>query len=226
MPGDGPPPSAEALPSVPYFAWVSDHDLWQPGWLESLAAELDAHPDALLAYPHVQRIGEEESSCARPASVRHGRRDRPPPAAPVRGEGLRTGVMVYGLDRVEALERLPAFRRDLAGPAPARSAGARGPVVQVSRPGRGATGRASSRASAAVEDALSRPDRSRIRPVVGVARPLVLSLSARRGRGRQDPRRRHVRRDRVPSRGPAAAPQPAAPAPPCGEGAPSDMLRA
>ena len=53
-------------PSAAYFAWGSDHDRWEAGGLAALVAELDAHPDAVLAYPHVQRIGEDGSSCARP----------------------------------------------------------------------------------------------------------------------------------------------------------------
>ena len=121
-------------PAAPYFAWGSDHDLWQPGWLESLAAELDAHPDALLAYPHVQRIGEEGEQLRTPARPF----DTVGVTDPLRrlrltAHGMRAGDMVYGLHRVEALERVGWLSADApTGPAPARSAGARGPV----RPGR------------------------------------------------------------------------------------------
>ena len=97
-------------PAAPYFAWGSDHDLWQPGWLESLAAELDAHPDALLAYPHVQRIGEEGEQLRTPARPF----DTVGVTDPLRrlrltAHGMRAGDMVYGLHRVEALERVGGF---------------------------------------------------------------------------------------------------------------------
>src|SRR5919202_536427 len=45
-------------PGAEYFAWASDHDVWDPRWLERMLAELDAHPRAVLAYPLAQRIGE------------------------------------------------------------------------------------------------------------------------------------------------------------------------
>jgi len=48
----------ELFPDAPYFAWASDHDVWHPEWLESLAAELDAHPEAVLAYPLAVRMTE------------------------------------------------------------------------------------------------------------------------------------------------------------------------
>src|SRR4051812_16118124 len=47
-----------AAPEAPYFAWGSDHDVWEPGWLAALGAELDAHPAAVLAYPLNDAISE------------------------------------------------------------------------------------------------------------------------------------------------------------------------
>lgn len=48
---------AQALfPESAYFAWVSDHDVWHPRWLEVLAGELDANPRLVLAYPQMQRV--------------------------------------------------------------------------------------------------------------------------------------------------------------------------
>ncbi|MFL5821491.1 MAG: glycosyltransferase family 2 protein [Solirubrobacteraceae bacterium] len=95
----------ERHPEADYFAWASDHDVWDARWLERLLAELDAHPDAVLAYPLAVRIGE------------HGEGLRPQPpwrfdtaaiADPQRrfAHFCRAGVsgdMVYGLFRTDAL---------------------------------------------------------------------------------------------------------------------------
>lgn len=42
-------------PEAEYFAWASDHDRWEPEWLELLVGALDARQDAVLAYPVSQR---------------------------------------------------------------------------------------------------------------------------------------------------------------------------
>src|SRR5258705_9347720 len=46
-------------PVADYFAWVSDHDRWDPRWLARMREELDAHPGAVLAYPQTLRIDED-----------------------------------------------------------------------------------------------------------------------------------------------------------------------
>ncbi len=78
-------------------------------WLASLAAELDAHPEAVLAYPLVQRIGEEGERCERPRvrSTRSGSPIRSSGCGDRAGDGA--GDMIYGLHRVEALERAGGF---------------------------------------------------------------------------------------------------------------------
>jgi len=43
-------------PDARYFAWGSDHDLWEPAWLDELVAALERHPDAVLAYPITERM--------------------------------------------------------------------------------------------------------------------------------------------------------------------------
>ena len=42
-----------------YFKWAADDDLYSPVYLERCVAYLDAHPEAVLAYPHVVDIDEE-----------------------------------------------------------------------------------------------------------------------------------------------------------------------
>jgi glycosyltransferase involved in cell wall biosynthesis len=49
-------------PDSEYFAWVSDHDILHPRWLEALVAALDAHPQVVLAYPGIMRIYNWASS--------------------------------------------------------------------------------------------------------------------------------------------------------------------
>jgi glycosyltransferase involved in cell wall biosynthesis len=99
------------FPAAPYFAWASDHDVWHPEWLSTLAGELDAHPEAVLACPFVVRIddaGAEYPTRERPFETA----GIPDPAERVRRTGrdlTAAGEMVYGLFRSEALERSGPF---------------------------------------------------------------------------------------------------------------------
>ena len=99
-------------PNAEYFAWVSDHDRWDPRWLERMIAELDAHPEAVLAYPQTLRIDEAgalvdkeprvfDTSGVASASDRWRR---------FCWEGFGSGDMVYGLMRMRALEAAGIFR--------------------------------------------------------------------------------------------------------------------
>lgn len=99
-------------PDAAYFAWVSDHDRWHPEWLARLVAELDAHPDVVLAYPLSPRINEDGT---------------PGPKEPrtfdTRGigsvqerwsrfcyDGVGAGDIVYGVARIPALKAAGIFR--------------------------------------------------------------------------------------------------------------------
>lgn len=108
--------AAERHPEAEYFAWVSDHDAWHPRWLEVLSAELDAHPEAVLAYPRSLRI-DTDGEVARP---------NPPwtfdtagiadPAARFEAFSERgaAGDMIYGLLRRGAMAQ--AEFRPVQGP--------------------------------------------------------------------------------------------------------------
>jgi GT2 family glycosyltransferase len=99
----------ELHPSARYFAWGSDHDLWEPHWLTALAGELDRHPEAVLAYPLNDAIDGAGARVAEPwAFDTHGRG----PAARFRQTLRRmvAGDMVYGLFRVDALARCGGLR--------------------------------------------------------------------------------------------------------------------
>jgi hypothetical protein len=99
-------------PQLAYYAWGSDHDLWEPEWLPALVAELDAHPEAVLTYPLADLVDD-------------GGVVRGPWRFETAGDGRRStrfartvrrmvaGDMVYGLFRVDALVRCGVFRRVL-----------------------------------------------------------------------------------------------------------------
>ena len=104
----------EDAPDAEYFAWASDYDIWHPHWLATLVAELDAHPEAVLAYPRNRRIG--------PDGVMNDKRPWEFATAGVddrRARFRRTmrhmsaGNMIYGLGRVGAIRRAGVFRHVL-----------------------------------------------------------------------------------------------------------------
>ena len=99
----------EAAPDAPYFAWGSDHDVWEPGWLAALSAELDAHQGAVLAYPLSDVISESGAAVREPwRFATAGER------TPVRFlrvlRRMVAGDMVYGLFRADALEACGVLR--------------------------------------------------------------------------------------------------------------------
>jgi glycosyltransferase involved in cell wall biosynthesis len=93
--------AVELHPGCVYFAWASDHDVWEPNWLERLAQELDHHPDAVLAYGSSSDGWRFDTRDDRSRARRFARTLR----------RMVAGDMVYGLYRREALERTGGFRR-------------------------------------------------------------------------------------------------------------------
>ena len=76
----------ERHPRARYFAWASDHDVWEPLWAARLAAELDAHPEAVLAYPLAERLPPDGAPPAAPTRWDTGAaRDAPAAWRPPRG---------------------------------------------------------------------------------------------------------------------------------------------
>jgi glycosyltransferase involved in cell wall biosynthesis len=96
----------EDAPDAVNFAWASDHDIWHESWLEILAAELDAHPEAVLAFPLALRITEGGADAGlRPrVSDTTGLHE---PAERLRTfiHRVKAGDAIYGLIRVEPLLR-------------------------------------------------------------------------------------------------------------------------
>ncbi len=92
-----------------YFAWAGDHDVWDPRWLELLVAELEKHPEASVAYPLDVGITADGEQFRGPwrfdtAGVTGVRRRFV--SATV---GMRSGCVIYGLHRVDLLERCGVF---------------------------------------------------------------------------------------------------------------------
>lgn len=99
----------ELSPSMRYFAWAGDHDVWEPRWLELLVAELERHPEASVAYPLDVGITPEGEQFRGPwrfdnAGVKDLRRRFVDATV-----GMRSGCVVYGLHRTDLLERCGVF---------------------------------------------------------------------------------------------------------------------
>src|SRR5262245_5503275 len=99
-------------PGAEYFAWVSDHDRWAPQWLARMVAELDAHPEAVLAYPQTLRVDEAGNLIDKEPRVFDTSRIADPRVRWRRfcWSGFGSGDMVYGLIRMPALEAAGVFR--------------------------------------------------------------------------------------------------------------------
>jgi glycosyltransferase involved in cell wall biosynthesis len=98
-----------AAPDAPYFAWASDHDVREPGWLAALCAERDARPGAVLAYPLNDAISESGDVVRGP--WRFGTRGETASLRFVRVlRRMVAGDMVYGLFRADALEACGILR--------------------------------------------------------------------------------------------------------------------
>jgi glycosyltransferase involved in cell wall biosynthesis len=99
-------------PQAEYFAWVSDHDRWDPRWLARMVAELDSHPAVVLAYPQTLRIDEHGQVTGKEPRVfdTSGVADREARWHRFSWNGFGSGDMVYGLMRLRALEAAGIFR--------------------------------------------------------------------------------------------------------------------
>jgi hypothetical protein len=95
-----------------YFAWASDHDRWDPRWLETLVGVMDEDDGVVLAYPYTRRIDHEGRLLEKPPRRfdTQGAESMQDRWSLVCGEHLACGDMVYGLMRVEALRGSGVFR--------------------------------------------------------------------------------------------------------------------
>jgi glycosyltransferase involved in cell wall biosynthesis len=101
-------------PEAEFFAWGSDHDLWETEWLATLVAAFEADPGAVVCYPRNDRIDEAGDVVRRPSRL-HARVGRTAAARVWQTtQGIAAGSSVYGLYRLDALEAAGIFRRVLA----------------------------------------------------------------------------------------------------------------
>jgi glycosyltransferase involved in cell wall biosynthesis len=99
-------------PDAEYFAWMSDHDRWDPRWLGRMLEALDAHPDAVLAYPQTLRMDERGALVEKEPRVfdTSGVADARERWRRFCWNGFGSGDMVYGLMRLRALVASGIFR--------------------------------------------------------------------------------------------------------------------
>lgn len=100
----------EAYPDARYFAWGSDHDVWEPEWLSRLVEALEARPQAVFAWPQLDAIDEYGAPYKR-GFTRFDTFGMSDPLDRIRrfARARRAGDMVYGLYRVEAMRRCGPF---------------------------------------------------------------------------------------------------------------------
>jgi glycosyltransferase involved in cell wall biosynthesis len=98
-----------------YFAWVSDHDVWHPEWLESMIIAMNANPEAVLAYPQCVSIDLEgrRHPKKKPFAFSTDGMSEAQRIRAVCRNARKCGYMVYGLFRASALRRSGIFRRVL-----------------------------------------------------------------------------------------------------------------
>jgi glycosyltransferase involved in cell wall biosynthesis len=99
-------------PSADYFAWVSDHDRWDPRWLEEMLDQFEQHPATVLAYPITQRMTPDGIFVDKGPRLfdTAGVADRRARWRRFCDEGVGSGDMVYGLMRMDALRDAGVFR--------------------------------------------------------------------------------------------------------------------
>jgi glycosyltransferase involved in cell wall biosynthesis len=103
----------ERFPEAQYWALGSDHDLWEPTWLQTLVERLDANPDAVLAYGLSRRIDGDGQPYAR---AKPPWRFQTAGIGDVRSRmraafrGMVAGDMIYGLFRARALDAVGPYR--------------------------------------------------------------------------------------------------------------------
>jgi glycosyltransferase involved in cell wall biosynthesis len=99
----------ESHPGARYFAWGSDHDHWEPGWLAALVQLLDDYPDTVLAYPYSVRVDAGGDVVHVSRRFDTGGESSPRRRLTRAASGMAPGNMVYGLFRVSALKQAGPF---------------------------------------------------------------------------------------------------------------------
>jgi glycosyltransferase involved in cell wall biosynthesis len=103
--------AVEHTPGVEYFAFASDHDVWDPLWLERMVRELDADPAVVVAFPLWVPIDEEGQRIHANPRRRWETAGLTDPGQRLSrvAPGRRAPNVVYGLFRAAALERCGVY---------------------------------------------------------------------------------------------------------------------
>lgn len=100
-------------PDLQYFAWGSDHDIWDPEWLAKLKKVLDDDPAAVLAYCDTRSIFEDGELLPKQPELFGDSGHLSDKIARFKFTCKKifgAGHMVYGLFRAEALKKAGIFR--------------------------------------------------------------------------------------------------------------------
>ena len=100
-------------PGHAYFAWLSDHDVWDPGWLAALVRVLDADASVVTAAARVETIAVDGTPLG-PAPLVSFEQATPAARVAALARDRGSGSLVYGLHRASALRETVGFRRVLA----------------------------------------------------------------------------------------------------------------
>ena len=105
----------KASQEAEYFAWLSDHDLWHPKWLETLVEQLDQNNELALAYALTHFVDPNGELVYKqvPLFSNHGLGKVPARFRYTTRNVRGCGNMVYGLFRSQALRRAGVFRHTL-----------------------------------------------------------------------------------------------------------------
>lgn len=101
------------VPTAEYFAWVSDHDVWHPRWLEVLLREALRRPDAACVYPRAAVLGASRELSVRSPSIDTTELVRSRDLVSSMARRTRAGYIVYGLFRADAVRAAGKFRHVL-----------------------------------------------------------------------------------------------------------------
>ncbi len=100
-------------PGAQYFAWVSDHDRWDPEWLATLLSVLDGDRALVLAYPRTVKIARRGAprDTVDPAFFATVGISDPVARWDYTSQRLMgAGNMIYGLFRIDVLRKVGVFR--------------------------------------------------------------------------------------------------------------------
>lgn len=95
---------------IDYFAWLSDHDVWHPEWLQAHLEILEHHPRAVMAYPLIAPIGPRgEALDMEPTRFETWGLNKRKRVQRTAKKIVGAGNMIYGLFRAEALKKCGGF---------------------------------------------------------------------------------------------------------------------